>query len=656
MGRRRLRHQGVIILGISLVLSISGCGAAVSQHSAPLVAKQSFPQVASAPLDATVIDFLSMNTGFLAVNHAMLATQNGGRNWVTHILPHHLQPTAMDFLNAKLGWIVAEEGNTPNISCVLLKTNNGGVSWQSFPLVANAKLDMTSSETGFAIIGAQLYATQNGGDSWQPVPLSKGERPIYLTFNSSEQGWIVVNKDGQSDLLGTTNGGKSFHNTFSSISPIDAVTFSSPTHGLMMLGSQQPGTPNLGNLEQTQNGGKNWSLLQPTAVWVANDVHGFFQSMSLAGAHDVWIATTSGAMGFSSSGLLVSSDGGIRWHSVGTKRHWNIVSEQMVAPCAGWVLGSDFLLKTMDNGQKWTNVWPARFPQKEVDFVSATKGYGLGEADNPHAVLKTVNGGTGWTAVNSDPPADFSQISFVGSVGWAIADENATDGAGSRVEVFRSENGGVSWRLLSSEPTSLSLSIKMFTKEIGVLDTFGTLYATTDGGVTWQAISDSAPGSTPLTEYLSPIHEWLINSASQIGTNATLTWSANGGNSQRVVYTWPQESNVSYIPGSLDFINGQDGWVWMQKMVRTDKLITKPGSPKQVPLVRAVNLLYHTSDGGKTWSIMQLPHDLSPAADALDFVSKRRGYLFVNNTLLYTASGGRMWRVISTDSPPDFYR
>ena len=648
MGRRRLRHQGVIILGISLVLSISGCGAAVSQHSAPLVAKQSFPQVASAPLDATVIDFLSMNTGFLAVNHAMLATQNGGRNWVTHILPHHLQPTAMDFLNAKLGWIVAEEGNTPNISYVLLKTNNGGVSWQSFPLVANAKLDMTSSETGFAIIGAQLYATQNGGDSWQPVPLSKGERPIYLTFNSPEQGWIVVNKDGQSDLLGTTNGGKSFHNTFSSISPIDAVTFSSPTHGLMMLGSQQPGTPNLGNLEQTQNGGQTWSVLQPAARWTSEDVYGFFQSMSLSGGNDIWIGTTSGAMGFSSSGLLVSSDGGAHWQSLGTRRHWNIVSEEMIAPGAGWVLGSDFLLKTMDNGQHWTDVWPVRFPQQQVDFVSATKGYGLGEEDNPYAILKTVNGGIGWTVVNANPPADFSQISFVGSVGWAIA--GATDAP--RVEVFRSENGGVTWRLLSSEPASLGLSIKMFTKELGILDTFGTLYKTTNGGVTWKAIAGGAPGPTFFTDYLSPVHEWLLHSLSGWGNAATLTWSANGGLSHRVVYTWPEESNVSYIPGAIDFINEQDGWVWMQKMVRSGKLVTKPGSSKRVPLVNEVNLLYHTNDGGKTWSITRLPQDLSPGADALDFVTKRGGYLFVNNTLLYTTTGGRMWHVVSTEDPP----
>ncbi|MCL4352644.1 MAG: YCF48-related protein [Firmicutes bacterium] len=647
MGRRRLRRQGATILGISLIVSISGCGAVVAQHSALSFTEQSFPQVPSAPPTAVAVDFLSMGTGFLAVNDAILATQNGGKNWATHILPQHLQPIAMDFLSAKIGWVVAEEGNTPNISYMLLKTTNGGVSWQSFPLAANAQLDMTSSESGFAIIGAELYTTHTGGDSWQPISLPEGERPVYVTFNSLEQGWIVVNKDGQSDLLVTTNGGKNFHNTFSSTSPIDAVTFSSPTHGLMLLGSQQYGTPNLGNLEQTQNGGETWSVLQSAAEWTSHDVYGFFQSMSLSGEHDVWIGTTSGAMGFSSSGLLVSPDGGTHWHSLGTRRHWNIVSEQMVAPGAGWVLGSDFLLKTTDNGQHWTDVWPARFPQQEVDFVSTAVGYGLGEEDNPYAVLKTVNGGKGWTVVNADPPADFSQISFVGSAGWAIAD--ATDG--SRVEVFRSENGGVSWRLLSSEPTSLSLSIKMFTKEIGVLDTFETLYKTTDGGVTWQAIADNAPGPTPLTDYLSPVHEWLINSVSEWGTKATLTWSANGGRSNRVVYIWPQESNVSYIPGSIDFINEQNGWVWMQKMVRTGKLITKPGSSRRVPLVGEINLLYHTSDGGKTWSITRLPQDLSPGADALDFVSNRRGYLFVNNTLLYTTTGGRRWRVVSTDDP-----
>lgn len=635
-------------LGISLILSISGCGAAVTQHSGPSFTEQSFPHVASTPPNAVAIDFLSMNTGFIAVNDAILATQNGGETWRTDILPHHLQPRAMDFLSANIGWVVAEGGNTPNPSYVLLKTTNGGASWKLLPLSASAQIDMTSSVFGFAIIGAQLYATHNGGDSWQPISLPGGGRPLYTTFSSPEKGWVVVNNGGDTNLLVTTNGGENFHTTFSSTSPIDAVVFSSPNHGLMMLGSNQYGTPNFGNLEQTQNGGQTWSVLQPAARWTSDDVYGFFQSMSLSGGNDIWIGTTSGAMGFSSSGLLVSSDGGAHWQSLGTRRHWNIVSEEMIAPGAGWVLGSDFLLKTMDNGQHWTDVWPVRFPQQQVDFVSATKGYGLGEEDNPYAILKTVNGGTQWTVVNAKPPEDFSQISFVGSVGWAIA--GATDAP--RVEVFRSENGGVSWRLLSSEPASLGLSIKMFTKELGILDTFGMLYKTTNGGVTWKAIAGGAPGPTFFTDYLSPIHEWLLNSLSEWGTAATLTWSANGGLSRRVVYTWPGESNVSYILGSIDFINEQDGWVWMQKMVRSGKLVTKPGSSKRVPLVNEVNLLYHTNDGGKTWSITRLPQDLSPGADALDFVTKRRGYLFVNNTLLYTATGGRMWRVVSTDNPP----
>ena len=638
-------------LSIVVAWSLSGCGFLLHPPSA--ANSSSFPAIAVSPPFVTTADFLTTNTGFIGVNSSLMATTNGGASWTLKLFPHQESAVAIDFLNPAMGWVLAQGGNGYDPLLSLLKTTNGGQSWvieRTFKTAQGGSLMMTSTK-GYAVVAHHLYMTSIYSNTWTPVALPAGDRPQAMDFLTGQQGWVAVQKGSQYQLLYTSNGAQSFHPVFQSPNPVVSIDFSSTLHGRILIGQKQSGM-GFGPLEETRNSGKTWTQVISANGLMHQGAAGYPIGMEFQGAHDGWIGTTSGAQGFLSSGLLVTTDGGSHWTPVGSKQRWILRAQSMTLPGMGWVLGDrnvPFVARTTDNGKHWSQIWPNIMPLA-VDFVSSSVGYGLGTASNPNAVLMTQNGGQSWTVQNAQPPAQFTNISFGGATGLAIADTYASDGR-TIVQIFRTTNGGVTWRLLSSRPTPLSIDITMLSTKEALLQTARHVYASTDGGLHWKILSNIPQSKvTTSTDYLSLHQKWTFDSASAWGANARLVW--HDGTKRTTVFTWPASPKTLYIqPTTLDFLNRHTGWILLQKMARSDKTFTKPGSTKKFFKVNSVNQLYHTTNGGRTWTLAPLPSTLSPKT--LDFVNSHAGYLYTNNALLHTINSGRSWTLIKTSSYPN---
>ncbi len=638
----RARWLGV---GAALSLALVGCGTSqgIGVSHTPASA---FPPTTVNPPFSNSMDFLTMQNGFLGVNSSILSTTNGGRSWNRHPLPNQETANVIDFLTPSLGWVLAQGGNGSHPTISLLRTTDGGEHWTAELVVhtgLSSSLTMTTSG-GYAIIGQRLYHTTGTDGTWQPMALPASAIPSAVSALSGQQAWVATAVGSHCDVWSTPNGGRTFTKIFMSPDAVIGMDRSSASTGHLLLSPPSGYEGPLGPLETTTNGGRSWSRSSVPA-------NGFYAGMNFPPGPDAWIGTTNGAQGVMSTGLLVSADRGAHWTAIGAHRGWSLHTIRMIAPGQGYVLGlsvsgTPFLAKTTNNGENWTQVWPRIIPI-HTDFVSPTRGYGLGLPDNARAILATHDGGAHWTLQTSRPGATFSQVSYWGNIGLAMASAYNSKGQ-SIVDVYRTTTGGARWHQVSALPASLSLGIDLFGRNQAILTTFGHVYQSSNGGQTWSLLSSNrlSPGKSSTTRDFISVHQyWVFSSTNGWGHGAHLSFVDHG--ISHPVYNWPASPRALYLSGTtVDFLNRQVGWLILQKLVRTHKTFTKPGSTRKLFVIKTVDQLINTTNGGKTWTLdVTLPSSLAISSTP-HFVNNHVGFMAVYNQILTTTDGGHVWTAV----------
>jgi photosystem II stability/assembly factor-like uncharacterized protein len=160
----------------------------------------------------------------------------------------------------------------------------------------------------------------------------------------------------------------------------------------------------------------------------------------------------------------------------------------------------------------------------------------------------------------------------------------------------------------------------------------GQLLMTTDGGQTWQPVADQEQIDLESVDFVDATHAW-----GSLG--ARLLYSANGGQ------TWRDAGNpcpADRFDMAYSFISPAEGWVLCGD---------EPGAGTQ-----AKHLL-HTTDGGKTWTIIAealhiegvrgtLP--LGSYLSGLHFRDPQHGWLSETRGQLWaTTDGGRTWTPVT---------
>jgi len=288
---------------------------------------------------------------------------------------------------------------------------------------------------------------------------------------------------------------------------------------------------------------------------------------------------------------------------------------------------------TTDGGQTWQTI-PARAIADSFDcaaFADNGKGWAVNRQGQ---VLMTESGGASWTKVFE--LEDFGaahQIEFF----------NENDGwIRESLAIWRTTDGGITWRetLSTSTPGVRGQPLGFFIVDANTLVSNGSdgqVYLTRDAGQTWEILRPLA-GSVSFSDvwFADSKRGWLTGYAVLVAgefLRPLLLETTDGGESWRELPV----SDSEFIPSSVSFA-GEEGWLAGNRRLVSGESVTLEG------------MLLHTSDGGKTWSPVQLGSTDAYLSE-VRFSDKDRGWVVGCDDLYHTEDGGKTWkRVLSV--PP----
>lgn len=252
-------------------------------------------------------------------------TADGGTHWTAHGLPiGALSESPIYFLNAHEGWVM-----TPDFD--LVHTSDGGGRWtlvaRLYGISQGGTLIFFTSSDGVYLNGDHVYRTRDGGATWGvQIPPRPNGRPASAYVTSS----VIKFFNSQDGILEFD-----YCTTTGCPSPADYVY-------------------------TTSDGGNHWNapLRLPTAE--GRNIFIFVDSTH-------WIAMSGGM--FSAHSVLDTADAGKHWtvlvspssNSTTLDGSWDMIEHpDFIDPLHGWALspitGSNSLLITSDGGRRWTTV------------------------------------------------------------------------------------------------------------------------------------------------------------------------------------------------------------------------------------------------------------------------------------------------------------
>ncbi|MDQ6884402.1 MAG: hypothetical protein M3077_09250, partial [Candidatus Dormibacteraeota bacterium] len=288
-------------------------------------------------------------------------------------------------------------------------TPSGSSGDPSF-MPALASIQMVTPRIGWAAGSRSIYATSDG-THWASQYRSTNDY-AGVDFISTTVGWVV----GLHELLGTVDGGRSWHSMGEAEKPIRSVHFISPSRGWGISGGLdvQPFHGRLvpttgGTLVTSIDGGHSWSnMTSPQDA----------QTVCFSDASHGWIGTTDGT-------IFSSHDGGQSW------------SRSVTMPGQQPGLQGRALIECAAPSALWAMYAPG----------------GAAAGSSPYVVYATQNG-TDWRPVMSGlvqtaPPTPPGSGSYPGS--FSVVDPNdaifiGDTAAPNRAELVVATNGGRSLR------------------------------------------------------------------------------------------------------------------------------------------------------------------------------------------------------------------
>ncbi len=254
-----------------------------------------------------------------------------------------------------------------------------------------------------------------------------------------------------------------------------------------------------GAVSNSTDNGKSWHI---THLATLNSLHRV----------KVWDASNAIAMG--DGGTIVrTTDGGGTWNPLPAATAENIIDISFTPTSRGWfITPSGKLFKSTDSGVDWlmqydfgATLQACNFPDDVHGWVAVSGGIPLG---GNALALKTTDGGMSWNS-QSLPVNKVNRMQFIDPLhGFGVCDSG---------KVVKTSDGGTNWTLLNSGVTVPLNGCFFYDSTNGyVCGDSGNLLTTQDGGDTWQ------PQASGVTNKLSGM-AFAAGTLFLAGNNVALT-------------------------------------------------------------------------------------------------------------------------------------
>jgi photosystem II stability/assembly factor-like uncharacterized protein len=512
------------------------------------------------PRSAQTVFFLDQNRGYVGgTNRRFYKSTNGGAAWtgsvVTSIPDTAATVRAIYFADTLRGWLLASLSTTYGR---ILHTTDGGSTWNlDTTMAARALLDMSFAKANRGVvvgsnIGA-LWATTNG-TSWTNAP-APTVLPTGTTYTRSDvravamvdslKGYAVGWGSSASGLqpsihLKTTDGGATW--AFLPQDPLNtsydnlySIWFRDTSNGVAVGGGTRTAV-----VELTTNGGKTWRPMSFPGGFSLSSVTGVGSEMLAVGSDGV---------------LLRSHSSGGYWECFTDIPSGTMNTLQFVSPTVGFGAGFDgVFVRTTDAGKTWHGSFVGAngiSPNvQDIFFTSATTGYAAGSY---RAVFKTTDGGLNWSMVLPDTTS-----ATVYSYGVYFTDVNngVVVGALSSTNsvIHRTTDGGTTWKTTAGTVAKQLRDVGFGSATNGAAVGMAKTGAyTTDGGATWTASTFSGIPTARIGN-----HKCIrfLSAATAIAVGDTVISKTTDGGVTWNYVTNPAKTSLS----SVDFASPTTGY------------------------------------------------------------------------------------------------
>ena len=533
-------------------------------------------------------------------------TINGGGQWQEQFRQEVLNDerlVRLFFINSQKGWVVGRGG-------ILLRTTNGGQSWNKSYLPINANLAsvfFTNENNGW-VVGEfdGIFYTKDGGNSWEFTDEGTYDVHSDIFFFNNQVGFAIGLNDeyDKSRLLKTNDGGLTWSiNFFFNEADLYSLYFVDDNYGWAVGWD--------GSIIHTTNGGENWSVQESNVDWWLWEVSFVDQNKGTICGDD---------------GFLYTSDGGNTWTET-TISDTEFNSLCFASQNKGYAVGNSTgweemgaFYTTIDGGATWENANAKPAYLKKVCAIDENTLITVGgdyHYNEYPSLLKTSDMGSSWTyqELGGDWYSPLEDVCFNSGTGYAI---------NSYGYIIKSTDLGNTWQEVTqvywlNDFSSVSLFFTNSNKgyicgENSNGDGRGVIYYTSNGGSTWTQQIDGEFNAMHGIQFVGENKGWAVTERDYENGNwipGQILFTNNGGN----LWT-PQNPPGDNSYFDLYFLNDQLGWV-------------------------CGTVILNTIDGGNTWNL-QL--DQEGTLNGISFIDENHGYAVGDAGVIYrTSDGGQNW-------------
>ena len=276
------------------------------------------------------LSFSEANHGWALTPLQLLETVDGGQTWTEQMTSEGAEKAfySLTFIEPATGFIVGAQRKGDGYTALILRTTNGGKTWQESPVnVAPVQdihaphglhsISFCGPRFGWAAGSSLILHTTNGGQTWETQRGGNNKETLFsVACVSPERAW-AVGIDGL--ILQTADGGQSWHRQSSGTTDTLVRVRFFGDNGWIVGGLAGKGT-----LLRTRDGGATWEQMSLKSSEGLTDIY--------MNGQQGWIVGTNGT-------ILHTKDGGQTWQQEISPTNNSLTTIFFLNQQQGWIGG-----------------------------------------------------------------------------------------------------------------------------------------------------------------------------------------------------------------------------------------------------------------------------------------------------------------------------